>query len=263
MVAAALGLVGTARLTAGCGPSPFDLEVHADRPVAHLRGADDVLTGRRSGAVVGSPETTTLPHGGATLRYDGLGEHVSFPSDPAFSIATTGALSVEYWVRPDTLDFPDTEGSGFVHLLGKGGPGAHEWYARMYSRGNEEGRTNRLSGYAFAPDGGLGAGSYVERAVPLTSWTQVVLVFDTEPRPGAPLGTVTLYADGVREDSDSLADFGVRPRGGSAPLRVGTGYLGSYFRGAIGDVVFYDRVLPARRVAAHHRAMRAGTCTGT
>ena len=57
-------------------------------------------------------------------------------------------------------------------------------------------------------------------------------------------------------DTDSLADYGIVPRAGSAPLRIGTGYRNSFFKGAVGDVAFFPRELAASRVGAHYRAMR-------
>ena len=54
-------------------------------------------------------------------------------------------------MRPDTLQFSDEEGSGYVYTMGKGDPGSHEWYTRMYSEFNAESRPNRISGYAFNP----------------------------------------------------------------------------------------------------------------
>lgn len=71
-----------------------------------------------------------------------------------------------------------------------------------------------------------------------------------------PTGYTKIYKNGVLRDTDSLSDYNIRPRSSSAPLRIGTGYLNSYFAGAVGHVAFYGRELPARRIAAHHRVMR-------
>lgn len=230
--------------------------VAADRPTAHLRSRRDLVTGARVGRTVGGrPGWTRMPNGARARVYSGAGEHLSFRSRPAYSIPTTGQLTVELWIRPDTLQFRNEEGTGYVYLLGKGDPGRDEWYVRMYSRRNAEGRPNRLSGYAFNPRGGLGAGSYVQDAVTPGRWIQLALVFDQRPRPGAPTGRVRLYKDGVLRDTDALAGYGIGPTAGRAPLRIGTGDRDSYFEGAIGDVVFFDRALRGKRIRAHHRAM--------
>lgn len=240
--------------TAASARSPYLRSVLRDRPTAVLHGLRD-LTGGASGRAVGRPRLTRLPNGDRAYRFDGRGQYLAFPDRRAFSVAATGVLTVEFWMRPDRLRFQRTEGSGYVHLLGKGRPGAHEWYVRMYSRANTEGRRNRISGYAFNPTGGLGAGSYFQDAVRRHRWIHVALVIDSRSRSRQhPLGVTRIYKNGVLRDTDSLAAYGIVPRRGNAPLRVGTGNLGSFFRGAVGDIAFYDRALPASRIRAHRRA---------
>nr|WP_244633085.1 LamG domain-containing protein [Aeromicrobium sp. CFBP 8757] len=196
-----------------------------------------------------------MRNGDRAVVLDGAGDHVSFRSSRRFSIATKGVLTVDYLIRPDTLQFADDEGSGYVYVLGKGSPGQHEWYARMYSRRNDENRPNRLSGYAFNARGGLGAGSYVQTKVVPRRWIHMTLVFNARATSSRyPSGYVKIYRNGVLRDTDSLADYRIRPTRGSAPLRIGTGYLQSYFKGAVGPVAFYDRELPAARIRAHERA---------
>ena len=243
--------------------SRYDEVVAADRPTAHLRGRQDLVTGRWPGRAEGDVTWVRMPDGALVPRFSGAGQYLRFPDAEHYSIATTGQLTVEFWLRPDRLQFLDEEGSGYVHVLGKGNPGEQEWYARMYSERNDEERPSRLSGYVFKPEGGRGAGAYVQDPVRVGQWIQLVLVFDQRPTPGAPTGTVTLYKDGVLRDSDALIDFEVVPRVGGAPLRIGTGYRRSYFAGAIGDVVFFDRVLPPKRIRAHYRALwRPGELRG-
>ena len=95
----------------------------------------------------------------------------------------------------------------------------------------------------------------MQDAVTPGRWIQLALVFDTRRAPGAPLGTVELYKNGRFRDRDSLADYGIRPRAGASPFRVGTGYLGSHFEGAVGDVVFFSRALGPTTIRSHYRAM--------
>ena len=99
-----------------------------------------------------SPAATRLPNGDPAFAFNGAGEHLKFASRGAFSIPTTGTLTVEYWIRPDTLQFSDSEGSGYVYILGKGSRDRHEWYGRMYYKHNSENRPNRISGYALQPE---------------------------------------------------------------------------------------------------------------
>jgi hypothetical protein len=42
------------------------------------------------------------------------------PDADDLSITATGKLTLEAWMRPDVLEFPKQEGSGYVHWMGKG-----------------------------------------------------------------------------------------------------------------------------------------------
>lgn len=258
--ASALGAVATVGTSLTTAPRrraarAWFRRVNADSPVAHLRGTRDLVTGRVVGTATGSPGTTRMPSGATVPVFDGNRQYLTFPSRPAYSIATTQQLTVEYWMRPDNLQFRDEEGSGYVYVLGKGDPSRHEWYGRMYSKRNSEGRPNRISGYAFNPAGGLGAGSYFQDSVTAGQWIHVALVFDARPQSGNPMGTVRIYKNGVLRDTDGLDDYDITPRNAGAPFRIGTGYLGSFFEGAVGDVVFFDRALPGSTIGAHYRSM--------
>ena len=76
--------------------------------------------------------TNSAPRtGDVYLRLTGVDSYVQIASIADYSIATTGALSVAAWMRPDTLNFPRWEGTGYVHWLGKGESGHQEWELRM------------------------------------------------------------------------------------------------------------------------------------
>ena len=236
--------------------SAYVASVLADGPSALLQGSEDLLGGA-AGSVVGKPASTTLPNGDPALDFSGRGQYASFADRAAFKVTTTGRLTVEYWMRPDALQFSDEEGSGYVYVLGKGDPSRHEYYGRMYSKSNSESRPNRISGYSFNPQGGLGAGSYFQDPVEAGEWIHVALVVnakDTSSR--YPKGYTKIYKNGVLRDTDSLADYNISPRSSSAPFRIGTGYLNSFFEGAVGNVAFYNKELTAARLQAHTAAMR-------
>jgi hypothetical protein len=76
------------------------------------------------------------------IQLDGVKDFIEVPDQDAFSVNTTGELTVSAWVRPDTLSFPKIEGSGYVDFLGKGEgngtTGQQEWCFRIYSQGNSE-----------------------------------------------------------------------------------------------------------------------------
>jgi hypothetical protein len=71
------------------------------------------------------------------LRFSGDGQYVEIPSAPDLSFGRDG-LTISAWLRPETLDFSKTEGSGYVYWLGKGERNQQEWALRMYSYTNRE-----------------------------------------------------------------------------------------------------------------------------
>lgn len=238
--------------------------VLADDPVALLQGTTD-LTGRGpAGMAVGGPSTTTLPNGDPALAFNGKGQYLQFADRRAFEVDATGVLTAEFWMRPDALQFADEEGSGYVYTMGKGTSGAHEWYTRMYSKDNAESRPNRISGYVFNPAGGLGSGSYFQDPVRVGEWIHVALVINAKATSAQyPMGYAKIYKNGALRDTDSLKDYNVVPKSGTAPLRIGTGYLNSFFHGAIGNVAFYDKELGAAQLQKHVAAISTPAPTST
>lgn len=181
--------------------------------------------------------------------FDGESGYVEIPDADIFSEPTTGELSVEAWIRPDSLDMPNRESSGYVHWMGKGVSGEHEWVSRMYQEGNEEDRANRISFYSFNLSGGLGAGSYFQDDVIVGQWIHYVGTFDDI--------RTTIFKNGEERDSDLLSGYDITPENGDAPVRIGTRDRNSYFQGAIGRVAFYSTRLTESRAAAHFAAAGA------
>ena len=206
-------------------------------------------------AVVPTVNRFCIP--GTALFFDGSSSAVTVASHADFSIETTGYLSVCVWVRPEgtaltsdgELLFAHSQGSGYVHWLGKGdrsGPnGNREWSLRMYSADNTEDppRHNRLSAYLFAYRGGTGPGSHVEEPVASGGWIHLVAQFNK------PEHLIMLYKNGLYKDSDGFGAGNPYPipdvdlRSGDAPLRMGSQDGRSYFCGAIDDVYIYNRLL--------------------
>ncbi|NED96637.1 LamG domain-containing protein [Phytoactinopolyspora alkaliphila] len=245
--------------------SHYDAAVLADAPTAYWAmanaagGTEPDLSGSGlQGDYTASPGTTTLPNGEAAAVFDGATQYFEVADAPELSPATTGEFTLEAWMRPDTLQFLNQQSSGYVHWMGKGEPGDHEYVARMYSFDNTENRPNRISGYLFNAVGGLGAGSYFQDPVKAGDWIHYVLVINaTASSEDYPNGYTKVYRDGVLRDQDDLSIRGtvIVPERGDAPFRVGTRDFGSFFQGAVGKVAVYDTELPAERIAAHHEAM--------
>ncbi|MFE2583554.1 LamG domain-containing protein [Streptomyces sp. NPDC059378] len=279
LLAATIG-VGAVTLTA-CGgppasghrPASYDTEVMADTPALCLDGAENA-TKQTAGAFKATrshgPGTTSMPNGDPAYLFGGTSQYVEIPDDDRLSVTTTGELTVEAWIRPDTLTFARTASTGYVNWLGKASStdGGNEWLARMYSRDNSELRANRISGYVFNEDGGFGAGSYFEDKVSPGEWIHYALVINTrDTSPAYPTGYVKIYKDGVLRDQDALEAYRITPANTDAPMRIGGVDARSYFEGAIGKVAVYDSEVSPDRLAAHHRAMHAqhprGSSAGT
>jgi hypothetical protein len=266
-IAAVLAFVLGAEPTEAAATAQYDAVVLSDTPAAYWRmgrpgsGSEPDLSGAGlAGVYAGRRTATTLPNGETAAAFDGATGYLQVADHAALSPATAGVLTIEAWMRPDTLIFPQDQGTGYVHWMGKGVAGQHEHVARMYSRDNTEGRGNRISGYLFDPSGGRGAGSYFQDRVVVGRWIHYVLVINANARSSTwPNGYTKIYRDGVLRDQDNLSIDGnvIVPQRGTAPFRVGTRDFGSWFTGAVGKVAIYQAELPASRIARHHAVMVA------
>jgi hypothetical protein len=192
------------------------------------------------------------------VLFDGISSHIDVPDNPDLSVATTGMLTVSAWMRADALTFPKTEGSGYVYWLGKGSGNQQEWSFRIYSQPNQENRGNRISFYVFNPSSprppNLGIGSEFQDQVMPGEWIHVVAVVDGQQ--------TRLYKNGVQRDCDQYntnsgdptcntyrsAEW-ITPAHGTAPMRMGTRDLRSYFQGALAEIRIWNRALSADEIA--------------
>ncbi|WP_433471472.1 LamG domain-containing protein [Saccharomonospora azurea] len=247
--------------------SRYDHVVQRDDPVGYWpqqadsgRMVRDLTRRSPDGIVHGSPRVETMPNGDKTLVFDGDEDYVEIADADTLSTATTGEITVEAWLRPDVLTFRKTRSSGYVHWMGKGEDGRHEWVSRIYSADNTVGRENRISGYQFNLDGGLGAGSYYQEPLVPGQWLHYVLVVNANhSSEDYPAGYTKLYIDGELSDQDSLIYDGTEmvPGNGTAPMRIGTRQLETFFEGAIGKVALYDHELTPADVVRHYDAMHS------
>lgn len=242
--------------------SSYDQLIITDGPVGYWTlSQTDGLTDRSGHGLnalsYNTPGFTNMPAAGETgTVFDGSTQYIEVADNDLLSVPTTGILTIEAWLRPDILEFAQSEGSGYVHWMGKGTAGQHEYTARLYNLTNSEQRPNRLSGYAFNLAGGLGAGSYEQDAVIAGEWIHYVLTINTVATNGSyPTGYTKLYKNGVLRDQDSLSEYSIVPANGTAPLRIATRDFGSYFRGAVAKVAVYNYELSESRLLEHYRAM--------
>jgi hypothetical protein len=188
-----------------------------------------------------APTSASMPE--IYLKYNGIDNYAEIANAPAFSISKNG-LTVAVWMRPDALVFPKKEGGQvneqYVHWLGKGQTANQEWTFRMYSLKPPGPRKSRISFYVFNPAGSRGCGSYFQDPLRAGEWIQVVGVVDALNK------TTAIYKNGQLRHTDSYATE--TPVPGPAPLRFGTRDFASFFKGAIGSVLIWDRPLAARDV---------------
>ncbi|MCF6467076.1 hypothetical protein FAF44_01440, partial [Nonomuraea sp. MG754425] len=276
MAAAALTAPATATAQAD-GLSTYDDVVLADRPVAYWRlshpsqAKESDRTGNgHVGTFRNVTSTLRLPNGDGASIFNGSSGYFEVPDAKPFHINTTGKFTVEAWIMPQTLQFPDQEQTGYVYFMGKGtksgSGGNREWAGRMYSKTNTENRPNRISGYAWNLDGGLGAGAFFQQPVKAGEWIHYAITFDTSE---GEYGKVRVYRDGVLSGTDHLAyrpgtadEVVITPKPGSAPVRVGTRDGQSYFKGAVGKFAVYNRELSATELRSHYSAMTGSAPRG-
>ncbi len=273
MLTALLGVAGArhAPPSSGAGRSPYERAVLGSQPVAYWRLGESRgpvaynATGHgRHGRYLGGPHFGQAGAIASDLdRAVGLDgpqtrSYVEVPDNDGFSIATSGkGLTVEVWMRPDVLDFKGEKASppdDLIHWLGKGERGRYEWGFRFYSRRTE--RPNRISAYAWNPDGKLGAGAYVEDRLAARAWVYLVATFDDPRKPDA---QVRLYKDGAPSPHNQspgtlYQSYHITPKHGPAPLRLGTRDLRGFLTGGLDEVAIYPRVLGAEEVHHHWRA---------
>lgn len=190
----------------------------------------------------------------AAAEFDGESDYVTVTDSDArpFSVPTAGGLTVMAFIRPDSLDMPNTEGSGYVHFLGKGSSGQHEWTFRMYQASNTEGRANRICFYVFNLAGNLGVGESFQDTLTAGEWIHVAGTIDDTAK------EIAIYKNGVLRQSDSYFGNGayvdVVPEAGTAPLRIGTRNVASFWEGAIANVAVFPSALTEGEIAGVYAA---------
>jgi hypothetical protein len=231
------------------GPSASDASGHGH----HARYVGPVEFGQ-PGSIAADPDRA-IRLGGPRTR-----AHVTGPDGEAFSVATSGhGMTVEVWIRPDALDFGGEKADpkdAYIHCLGKGEKTRYEWGFRFYSR--HSARPNRISAYVWNPEGGLGAGAYVEDRLTAQAWVYLVATFDDPREPNA---RVQLYKDGKpsphnRSPGTLYKSYGIRPQHGRGPVRLGTRDLRGFLTGGLDEVAVYPRVLTADDVRRNWRLAR-------
>lgn len=254
----------------------YSQKVLAKNPVGYWRLGDlqtdtivDATTYGRHGRLHGTP---TLGERGAlhcdldpAIKFDGETSYAEIPNHADFSQMTSGqGLTVEVWLRPDLLEFAG-EQEGYIHWLGKGESGKHEWALRFYRKSSA--RPNRISAYIWNQSGGLGAGAYVQEALTAGEWLHIVATYDPGDK-NNPTAGVSIYKNGLfrmgpnTSSGAKYAQYDITPTHSTAPLRFGTRDLTTFLVGALDEVAIYPRVLSPSEIAEHY-AIATAPCVQT
>lgn len=201
-----------------------------------LNGDATSALGKDNGKAVGN---VTYVDGkfGKAAHFDGK-SYIEIADQDYFSPSTTGQkMTVSFWFKPDTYNFTGVN-EGYVNFMGKSDwSNGSEWEFRLDNETAYDGfsRSERMNFYTFNKGGGLGAGSALNKACPLNTWTHVVGEVD---------GTKTkLYINGKLVDSDLLSDYAIKMSNTNTPLRIGTSDKDSYLQGSISNVMIFNRAL--------------------
>ena len=86
-------------------------------------------------------------------------------------------------------------------------------------------------------------------------------------------GSINIWVNGIKQNfaahapTGCMSQYKISPKAGSSPLTIGTMALDTWFKGAIGKVAVYDRLLTQTEINAHFTAMTgaqpSGSCAST
>ncbi|MFA4887271.1 MAG: LamG domain-containing protein [Candidatus Nanoarchaeia archaeon] len=181
--------------------------------------------------------------GDGAFEFDGSNDKIIVPDADSLSPAATNAYTIAFWIKFNRTKFVG-EGNtkSYINFLGKADAGQNEFMFRYFNSSNPDNRPNRISFYMFNPDGGLGAGSYVQEPIRAGEWMHLVGVYDGR--------NVQLWKNGVLKDSDPVSEYNIRTQNTNAPLRIGTVTGQKYFRGSFDEVKVYNRALSRSEIEA-------------
>ena len=237
------GPVGFWRLGEAKGPTAKDETKHAFHGVYHGK------------PIFGQPGA--IHDINTAVGFHDNNSYVEVPANKAFSQPTSGkGMTVEVWMRPDTLNFKGETDDPYVFWLGKGMPGQQEWALRFYTKNST--RPNRISAYIFNKAGGLGAGAYFQDDIKPKQWIHVVATYDPGNK-NNPKAGVSIYKNGVfrggpgNQKGSLYSAYDIMPEAGTAPLRFGTRDLNSFLVGGLDEVAIYPRVLTTAEILDHYK----------
>lgn len=235
------------------------LQLKLDSPPDALGNVPDSILSNNA-QVTNAAWTSSGKFGGA-YSFPSQSTYITVPDNSAYSISTTGEISVSFWMYMTSWDFPgQSDTKQFTNIIAKNtynGGAQCEWGFRIYNQNGLDGtnaRPCRISFYAFSPECGYGAGAYVQNnatantcdASLLNRWVHIVGGVDANQN-------TFIYVDGqknVPTTPNALSAYGVIPGDTTAPILIGKDYAsgGGQFGGKIDEFIIFNKALSSLEV---------------
>lgn len=213
--------------------------------------------------MVTGTDSSPLPAGEVAVRSSNAGSDARKLTFDDFREQSIG-LTLHLFMSPSTLAFSNSD--GYTHFGGKGESSTEdEWGFRFYPSvvggGSGSGAPNRMSGYIWNTDGGLGAGAHWDPNGSITAgaWYQVVVVYDPgdslDPNAGVSFYVNGACTQGTRPgcptptpDAVKYKTYGIVPGQGIAPIRIGTRDCHQFFSGRLDEMAVFNRELTGTEI---------------
>jgi glucose/arabinose dehydrogenase len=237
--------------TTGGGSASYASAIAADSPIGYWRlGETSGTFADQTGGAAGTGFGTLTRHvsgalsasndDGAVLT-DGATGYIDIPDRDAYSISSTGVLTVEFWNKP-------TSSASSVVVSKTGSSGNYEW-AVVWDGVGYFVSVWRLDGSSIA-SGSFGGN------VALNAWHHVVAELNSTSQ------RLRVWIDGAGPDDDIDPWVNV-PQNGPGDVNIGRRGDGiSYHPGSTDELAIYNHVLTAGQVAAHRAAATGSGGTG-
>ena len=201
---------------------------------------------------------------GKWARFDGSSS-IELPDRDDFSVAGTASKELSIVVFNTVDDWTKQSANNeYVHFMGKGRAGAHEFTFRYYidgGGGEAPARKRRTSFYNFNPDGGLGTGSYFQDAGDGNGTERVITGLAWGNAGNG--GQTQMWKNGALRDTDNLSDYDVYPQNTGTPVFLGSrGDNTGFLVGRLRRVAFFDRKLTQTEIQSIYNARDYAEGTG-